>query len=235
MNDMSSVIIAKADELTADDLLTGPRTIRITGVDIRPGTERPVTISFEGDEGKPLKPCKTVSRVLVAGWGPDATKYVGRSVTVYRDPRVKWGGLAVGGVRISHMSDLEREMILALTATKGKKEAAKILPLKLEAAQQRQTDPNAAEKWANDHIGFVAGSADLERLAAIQAQGKKAMDKLAGSNPELHAKVTAAYSKRFGELSNSDGDDDPFEAGRPDADMGDGFDGDEQTNEQEGN
>jgi hypothetical protein len=107
-----------------------------------------------------------------------------------------------------------------------------VQPLKIEATQQRQSDPNAAEKWVNDHIGFVTGSADLERLAAIQQQGKKAMDKLAGSNPELHQRVTAAYAARFAELSNSDDGDDPFATGRDDADMGDGFT--DETNEQEG-
>jgi hypothetical protein len=85
--------------------LTGPITITITGVTVKGGgQEQPVAIHFEGDDGKPYKPCKSMSRVLVSAWGPDSSKYVGRSLTLYCDPKVKWGGMEVGGIRISHMS-----------------------------------------------------------------------------------------------------------------------------------
>lgn len=121
MNDMTAIIEPKSDQLNADSLISGPRTITITGVDIRPGTEQPCSIFFQGDEGRPWKPCKSMARVLVAAWGPDAKAYVGRSVTLYRDPSVKWGGMEVGGIRVSHMSHIERDMMMALTATKGKR------------------------------------------------------------------------------------------------------------------
>lgn len=139
MNDMTAVIVPKSDQINADDLIPGPRTITITDVDIRPGTEQPVSIRFDGDNGKPWKPCKSMSRVLVAMWGPDAKKYVGRSVTLYRDPNVKWGGLPVGGIRISHMTDLPSEKLdngkiqLALTETKGKRSPFVIRPLQVQA------------------------------------------------------------------------------------------------------
>jgi hypothetical protein len=119
MNDMSAAIVPKSDQLNSDDLIAGPRTIRITDVRITAGTEQPVSIYFDGDNGKPWKSCKSMSRVLVAAWGPDAKKYVGRSVTLYREPSVKWAGMEVGGIRISHMSDIERPITMALTATKG--------------------------------------------------------------------------------------------------------------------
>jgi hypothetical protein len=121
MNDMSGVITPKSDQINADDLIAGPRTIAVREVDIRPGTEQPVSIFYDGDNGKPWRPCKSMSRVLVAAWGPDAKQYIGRSITLYRDPTVKWGGMEVGGIRISHLSHIEREMVMALTATKGKR------------------------------------------------------------------------------------------------------------------
>lgn len=129
MNDMSRVIVPKSDQINADDLISGPITIRIAEVHISPGTEQPVSIRFDNDDGKPWRPCKSMSRVLVAAWGPDAKAYVGRSVTLYRDPKVKWGGMEVGGIRISHMSDIEREMVMALTATKGKRSPYTVKPL----------------------------------------------------------------------------------------------------------
>lgn len=134
MNDMASAITPKSDQTNADDLIAGPRTITITNVVIRGGQEQPVAISYEGDDGKPYKPCKSMSRCLVSVWGPDASEYVGRSLTLYRDPSVRWGGLEVGGIRISHMSHLATPMTMALTATKGSRKPFTVHPLKVAEA-----------------------------------------------------------------------------------------------------
>ncbi|MGE0853321.1 MAG: hypothetical protein AB7O44_27540 [Hyphomicrobiaceae bacterium] len=116
---MASVIVPKSDQLNADDLISGPRTVTITAVSIRDAAEQPVSISYEGDGGKPYKPCKSMCRVMVYAWGKDAKTYVGRSMTLYRDPKVKWGGLEVGGIRISHMSHIEQDRRMTLTETRG--------------------------------------------------------------------------------------------------------------------
>jgi hypothetical protein len=129
MNDMSKVIVAKSDQLNSDDLVGGPITITIRDVKIS-GTEQPVSIFYDGDNGKPWKPCKSMARVMVAAWLADANKYIGRSLTLYRDPKVKWAGMEVGGIRISHMSHIERDMLLVLNETKGKKAAVTVKPLK---------------------------------------------------------------------------------------------------------
>lgn len=129
MTDMTAAIQPKADELAADHLLSGPMTITITSVEVKPGTERPVTIWYENDGGLPFRPCKSVSRIFVAAWGPDASKYAGKRATLYRDSSVKWGGMEVGGIRISHMSDIARDLVLALTATKGKKALTTVKPM----------------------------------------------------------------------------------------------------------
>lgn len=129
MTDMRTVIIPKSDQLNADDLIGGPRTVTITAVSVRPGTEQPVAISFDGDGGKPYKPCKSMCRVMVSMWGPDAKEYAGRSMTLYRDPKVKWAGLEVGGIRISHMSHIERDHVMALTENKQSRKPFTVKPL----------------------------------------------------------------------------------------------------------
>jgi hypothetical protein len=147
MSDMSKVITPKSDQQNADDLIAGPLTIRVSGVDIRPGTEQPVSVRFDGDEGKPWKPCKSMCRIMVAAWGADAKAYVGRSMTLYRDPTVKWGGMDVGGIRISHMSDIDRTMVMALTATKGSRKPYTVKPLEAQPAPRHfdnlAIDPDA--------------------------------------------------------------------------------------------
>lgn len=119
--DMSRFVEAKSDQLNADDLIGAPRTItvrRVTGND----GDQPVSIFYEGDNNKPFKPCKTIRRILLAVWGRHAADYVGRSMTIYRDDSVTFGGLDVGGIRISHMSHIDKEMLVVVMKTKGKKE-----------------------------------------------------------------------------------------------------------------
>jgi hypothetical protein len=215
MNDMSSVIVPKSDQLNAEDFISGPRTFTIDNVEIRSTTEQPVSVYMAGEQ-RVWRPCKSMSRVLVSAWGPDARKYVGRSLTLYRDPKVKWGGLEVGGIRVSHMTDIERDFSMALTETKGKRTPFMVRLLKIEQPRARKT----ADEWATDHIAFVTGAASLERLAEVQNSGKAAMDKL-GSG-EVFDRVKAAYAKRFAELSGDDSDV-PF--GRADSDHGDQHDG----------
>jgi len=129
MSDMAAVIEPKSDQLNADDLISGPRTITITAAKVVTGAEQPVTLRFEGDGGKPFKPCKTVSKLLAYAWGPSSAEFVGKSLTLYRDPKVKWGGLEVGGIRVSHMSHIDRDFMIALTETRGVKKPISIKKL----------------------------------------------------------------------------------------------------------
>ncbi|GGZ22001.1 hypothetical protein [Asticcacaulis endophyticus] len=145
MNDMTAVITPKSDQWNADDFLSGPRTFTIRGVKINGGQEQPVNISLEGTD-KFYRPCKSMSRVLVSAWGADATAYVGRSLTLYTDPKVKWGGMEVGGIRISHMSHIDGKLQLALTATKGQRKPHTVTPLVANGNQTAQVQSTAKPK-----------------------------------------------------------------------------------------
>lgn len=128
MIDLTATIKPKSDQLNADDLIAGPRTITVTSVKLV-AEDQPVAIHFHGDDGKPYKPCKSMRRVLVRAWGPDGSKYVGRSLTLYLDESVKFGGAAVGGIRISEMSHISAAVVMALTATRGTKKAFTVKPM----------------------------------------------------------------------------------------------------------
>lgn len=140
--DMTQFVIPKSDQLNADDLST-PRTIRITKVTGTGNADQPVSVHFDGDDGRPYKPCKSMRRVMIAGWGVDASQYVGRSMTLYRDPKVVFGGMEVGGIRISHMSNLDRPLALALTVTKAKRAPYKVAQMAVQE-QPAAPDPSAS-------------------------------------------------------------------------------------------
>ena len=203
MNDMSSVIVPKSDQISADDFIPGPRTFTIEGVSINPGTEQPVNIKLVGEQ-RAWRPCKSMSRCLVAAWGPDANAYIGRSVTLYRDPKVKWGGLEVGGIRISHMSHIERDMVMSLTATKGKRAPHKVSVLEAPAGKQQQ-QRQSPEAWTEQYIADVNAADTLDALAEVQQKASKTLDRLAQASPDLHAKAVRAGKDRADALNPTEG------------------------------
>lgn len=130
MTDLRSTIAVKSDQLNADDLLDAPRTIRITKVYANPGSpDQPIAVSFEGDDGKPYLPCKIMRRVLVHLWGDNGNAFIGRSLTLYRDDKVRFGGLEVGGIRISHASHIDEDVTMALTITRANRKPFTVKPL----------------------------------------------------------------------------------------------------------
>lgn len=210
MNDMSQVIIPRSDQLNADDFLPGPATFTVEGVAISPGTEQPVSIKFIG-EPRVWRPCKSMSRVLAAAWGLDANAYVGRSVTLYRDPRVKWGGLEVGGIRVSHMSHIERDMVMSLTATKGKRAPHKVCVL--------ADAPNASDLTLEDARADIGAATTLDELRTVWSRKAMAPHR-EFLQPDLDARKAALSETLTPESPNA-------EEGRTDEQHGDQRDGTE--------
>lgn len=138
--DISKTIAPKSDQLNADDLIGGPRTITITAIRLA-AEDQPVSIHFEGDEGKPYKPCKSMRRVLVKAWGADGAQYSGRSMTLYLDESVRFGGAAVGGIRISHLSHISKSLTMALTATRATKKAYTVGVLATAPERSSESEP----------------------------------------------------------------------------------------------
>lgn len=206
--DMRGVIVPKSDQINADDFISGPRTVKIKGVSISPGTEQPVTIELEGS--KPWRPCKSMSRLLVAAWGPDAKEYAGRSVTLYCDPKVKWGGMEVGGIRVSHMSHIDSDLVLALTMTKGKKAPTRVKPLKADVAPLKVVAPEpepAAQPDAFDVLTFagevanyISTAVDADELSAWWAEKMPLRKQAAGVDAQAARQIAASVTAKINEL-----------------------------------
>ena len=129
MIDLSDTVKPNSKQLNADDFIAGQSiTIKITGVSKLVG-DQSVKINFEGDNGKPYLPCKSMRRVLITIWGKDGSKYEGRSLTLFRDEKVRFGPSEVGGIRISHMSHIDSPITMALTASKTSRKPYTVKPL----------------------------------------------------------------------------------------------------------
>jgi hypothetical protein len=178
--DLSKTIIAKSDQLNADDLLTGPRTFTV--VEVREGSEeQPVNIVLaEWPRNRPFKPSKTVQRILAYCWGAETDDWPpGARMTLYRDEKVKWAGEEIGGIRVSHLSHIDGPQKVALQESKHKKSLHTIRPLVDDAPTPAPAEPTAEE---------VAACTDKAELKAMWKR----------SGPERRAEI----EQRVADLDN---------------------------------
>lgn len=167
MTDLTETIAPKSDQINADDLITGPRTITIREVSRNASPDQPINIYFQGDDNKPFRPCKSMRRVLVHVWGSNGVDYVGRSMTLYRDPEVTFGGAKVGGIRISHMSHIDGKQTMALTAAKARRKPYVVEPLR--DAPQREQQRAAEGESLPDHIAKMAEDMAQQGVEAFRS------------------------------------------------------------------
>lgn len=178
----------KSDQQNAENFISGPRTIKIRDVVVT-GGEQPVSIFFDGDDNKPWKPCKTAGRCLVAVWGDDEKKWIGMSCTIYNDPKATWAGVAVGGIRVSHMEGLTSPRSLMLSKAKGKREATVIKPLVI--------DKTVAEKPTQFSDKPAPDESELARQMEAVANDTEAKRKWwAGLTKEDQAVVKGLAAKK---------------------------------------
>lgn len=127
--DVSETLAPNSDQLDAVDLIGGPRTFTIVSVDVNKAAEQPVTVHL-AEFPRPWKPGKSMRRVLAACLGMDSSGWASHRVTLYCDDRVKFGGEAVGGTRISHISGIgSKPKSVPLLVSRGKSTIYMVQPL----------------------------------------------------------------------------------------------------------
>lgn len=202
MDDMSPVIEPNSDQYNAESFLTGPRTFCIESVSITPGQEQPVSINLVG-ETLVWRPCKSMSRCLVAVWGRDAKAYVGKSLTLYNDPKVRWGGMEVGGIRISHMSHITAAQTMVLAESKKSRKPFTVKPLKIIEPAAAPPPTGVETSWLKP-LEEPNGAVWIKNLAALlaSAQSQDEVTQIGGHNSvgNATAKAPAAVRARISEM-----------------------------------
>jgi hypothetical protein len=125
--DLTESIAPRSDQVNADDLIAGPITYTIREV-IAGKAESPFDFLLV-ETDRAYRPSKTMRRVIVNAWGPEASAYAGRRLTLYREPSIKFGNAVVGGIRISHMSHINKRVEMLAQVTRGKREKFVVDPL----------------------------------------------------------------------------------------------------------
>jgi hypothetical protein len=174
--DLTKSIEPNSSQVNADDLIASARTVTITNVEAG-SAEQPVFIHLQEIQDRTWRPSKSMRRVLVAAWGPDASRYVGRRVTLVRNPEIMFGREKVGGIEIAAMSHLDKPLTVALTAARGKRKNFTVQPLP-DVVPGRDwtaeialagTDLDALKALGNAALSARAGQAVIAQIrAAVQ-------------------------------------------------------------------
>ncbi len=163
---ISETTAPKSDQQNYDDYIAGPKTVTISEVK-RGSAEQPVELHLVEYPGRPYRPGKSMRRVLLHCWGDDASKYVGRKMTLFGDPTVQWGGQAVGGIRIAALSHIEKPQSINLTVTRGKRAPFVVEPLATAATNHRDALTKASTRaelqaaWTAVQAAGLSNDADL--------------------------------------------------------------------------
>jgi hypothetical protein len=160
----------RSDQWNADDFIGGPRTFTIAGV--KPGTaEQKYDIELVEGQGRVWRPPLTVLRLLLGAWGDEASVWAGRRVTLYRDESIRFGSDAVGGIRVSHMSDLPdgKPFSTKVTTSRGKRGKISVEPLPDAPAAPTEADVNASTDLTQLRAWYVAHPALQDAIKARAA------------------------------------------------------------------
>lgn len=169
--DIANSLAPRSDQVNADDLVAGPMTVTIRKV-VGGKAEQPFDFLLE-ETDRAYRPAVTMRRLIAAAWGTNGDDYVGRRLTIYRDPDVMFGKDKVGGIRISHMSHIDKRLEIKLQTTRGKRSLFTVDPLPdaptppSESAIACTTDKDELRAW---HRQFPAlRDQILARVAEIDA------------------------------------------------------------------
>lgn len=176
--DITEALAPTSDQLDAIELVQ-PRTFTIdsgSGLGKREG--KTVAEIRLVDFPRVWRPSKGMLDVLAACWGTDAKQWPGRQVTLYNDPDVMFGREKVGGIRISHLSHIDRARDVTIRATggAGRKRTWHVEPLTERAATASPSEPTVDE---------VAACEDVDALREMYRR----------SSPERQEQIKARVSE----------------------------------------
>lgn len=130
MIDLTPHTQAESDTIVAADLATGPKTILITNVIVISKDKKGIEIHYEGMDGKPYRPCKSMLRVLCELWETkNGEDFIGRGITLYREPNCLFKGEVTPGIRICAMSHIPKAVTVLVPEKRGKANKYEIAPL----------------------------------------------------------------------------------------------------------
>lgn len=190
--DITGTTEPRSDQMNFDDFVSGPKTVTVAEVK-KGSAEQPVEVHLVEFPGRPFKPAKSMRRVLIAAWGADAAVYKGRRITLYGDPEVKFGGQAVGGIRISHLSHIPGPLEVKLTVTRGKRAPFIVQPI-------REKDTSGRD-WLKELAELDGDLTKIEKLG-VEAKTANAQAAILNVLRKAHKEALGARTSHRGEVGD---------------------------------
>ena len=181
--DITPSIAAKSDQWNADDLIGTSQTVTIDHW-TKGSDEQPNNLHLVETPGRAYRPSKSMARVIVQAWGKESDNYAGKRLTLARDPNVKYAGQKVGGIVISHISDITKPLTIALTERRGLKVPFTVQPL-TNPAQPSGNSGQLPEPTPDE----IADCTDLAELRTMWAN----------AGPERRKDIEARKAEIVGE------------------------------------
>lgn len=167
----------RSDQWNADDFTGGPRTFTVAGV--KPGAaEQKYDIELVEGEGRAWRPPLGMLRVLMHAWGDEASVWVGRRVTLFKDPTVRFGKEVPGGIRISHLSHIgNKPLNVPITVARGTRRTFTVQPLP-DAPKPTPATPAGSPTWRAQADAAMGNVPELQRIYAEAEQSGAAPEDL---------------------------------------------------------
>lgn len=84
-------------------------------------------------------------------------------MTLYRDDSVSFGGIQVGGIRISHLSHIEKDLTLALTVSRASRKPYSVKRLEV-AAPVKPVLTSEHKRWGEAVAALAAGKTTVQGM-----------------------------------------------------------------------
>lgn len=170
--DITAALAPNSDQLDAVELVT-PRTFTIdTGSGLGTREGKAVAEIRLVDFPRVWRPSKGMLDVLAKCWGTDARAWAGRRVTLYCDPEVTFGKEKPGGVRISHLSHIDK----ARDVTIRGRGAGKVLLWHVEPLPDAPAPALATDRINKAVAAFASIGVDQARLETALGPDRNAWD-----------------------------------------------------------
>lgn len=160
-------------QINADDILSGPVTVTITDA-VESTSDQPLFVSVAEFPNKTYRPSLTMRKVLGAVMGDETDDWIGRRVTLFRNPEIKFGREKVGGIQISHVSGIGGPMEVSVLVKRGARETFRVDPL-----------PDTPQRSWLSELELAAG--DIDALRAIHSAARAA-----GASADVLGRIEAA-------------------------------------------
>lgn len=167
----------RSDQWNAEDFIGGPRTFRIAGI-VDGAAEQKYDIQLEGEK-RVWRPPVTVLRTLMKAWqSDDSDDWIGKSVTLYCDEKVTFGKDTPGGIRVSHVSGIDKPVTVNVSEKRGRRKNVTVQPLIESAPRDWAAEIDAAdmdglrELWSQVPAEFQPKIS--EKVAALKESGADA-------------------------------------------------------------